>query len=342
MLTYRCNLRCSYCFANEFVNGDNVDISLENFTKAIEFLTREGETSIGLIGGEPTVHPLFSDFLEQIESNEKIVRATIYTNGLLIGKFREYLINPKFYLLINCNAPDIIGANNYKNLCEQLDFIYALKEAKNRISLGINLYSDSMDYTYVIELARKYNVHRLRMSVTVPNLAENKNQCSLEYLRKRKAFVLKFLEECAKAQILPYYDCNSIPECLWSEIEIKKIKEMIDGVGVKRTNLLGYHAFCRPVIDILPDLNAVRCFGMSDFLKVPINKFENIEDLQNYFINMIDSYVYHISCEKECINCYQRQIQRCAAGCMAFVQRQLELISEIKICHCLETRGQDY
>ena len=72
------------------------------------------------------------------------------------------------------------------------------------------------------------------------------------------------------------------------------------------------------------------------------NKFENIEDLQNYFINMIDSYVYHISCEKECINCYQRQIQRCAAGCMAFVQRQLELISEIKICHCLETRGQDY
>ncbi len=29
MLTYRCNLKCPYCFANEFVNKKNTDISLK-------------------------------------------------------------------------------------------------------------------------------------------------------------------------------------------------------------------------------------------------------------------------------------------------------------------------
>lgn len=331
MLTYRCNLRCSYCFANEFVNGSNVDITPENFKKAIDFLTSDGECAIGLIGGEPTIHPHFSEYLEQISQNEKIVRATIYTNGLLISDFIDYLKNEKFYVLVNCNSPKVIGESNFENLVKQLDLLYSIEDAKNRVSLGINLYSDSMDYSYILELAKRYNVHRLRMSVTVPNLSENKDQSSMEYLRSRKKFTLQFIKDCAENQILPYYDCNSIPQCIWNGEEIKEIQAIIDGFGVKRTNLLGYHSFCRPVIDILPNLNAVRCFGMSDFLKVPISDFSNLGEIRDYFINMIDSYVYHIPCEKDCKTCHQRQSQRCAAGCMAFVQHKLDKISEAKV-----------
>ena len=71
-------------------------------------------------------------------------------------------------------------------------------------------------------------------------------------------------------------------------------------------------------------------FGMSDFLKASITEFNDVDELRDYFVNMIDSYVYHMACEKECIDCHQRQIQRCAAGCMAFVQHKLNLISEAK------------
>lgn len=331
MLTYRCNLRCSYCFANEFVNGSNVEISLENFKRAIEFLTIKGENIVGLIGGEPTIHPLFGEFLKELKENEKILRATIYTNGLKIGEFLKYLENPKFYVLVNCNAPGIIGLDNYKRMQSQLDQVYMIEDAKNRISLGINLFSNNMEYSYIFELAKRYDVHRIRMSVTVPNLDENKDQCSLDYLRKRKESVLKFIKECAENQILPYYDCNSIPECIWNDKELSEIKEIINGFGVKRTNLIGFHSFCKPVIDILPDLRAVRCFGMSDFLKASITEFNDVDELRDYFVNMIDSYVYHMACERECIDCHQRQIQRCAAGCMAFVQHKLNLISEAKI-----------
>ena len=58
MLTYRCNLHCPYCFANEFVNKEKTDITIRDFLKAVSFITRT-ESYVGIIGGEPTVHPGF-------------------------------------------------------------------------------------------------------------------------------------------------------------------------------------------------------------------------------------------------------------------------------------------
>lgn len=38
MMTDVCNLRCPYCFANEFVNKDTNEISEENFNRAVDFI----------------------------------------------------------------------------------------------------------------------------------------------------------------------------------------------------------------------------------------------------------------------------------------------------------------
>ena len=62
MMTDVCNLRCPYCFANEFVNKDTNEISEENFRKAVDFIVGDGShSSVGLIGGEPTVHSHFEE-----------------------------------------------------------------------------------------------------------------------------------------------------------------------------------------------------------------------------------------------------------------------------------------
>ena len=58
MLTDSCNLRCPYCFANEFVGGGKNEISEEAFEKAARFILGDGKQSfVGLIGGEPLTHP---------------------------------------------------------------------------------------------------------------------------------------------------------------------------------------------------------------------------------------------------------------------------------------------
>lgn len=329
MLSYRCNLQCSYCFANEFVNSENIDITTNNFNKALNFLTTSGNSNIGLIGGEPTIHPQFGEFLEILINNAQVKKVTIYTNGLILAKYIKHITNPKFFVLINCNSPLEIGQEKYNVFMDQVGEIITIPDAKKRVTFGINLFSNNLDYNYIIELLKKYDIHRVRMSVTVPNRKTEKALPSLEYLNARKRYILGFIKSCAENLILPYYDCNTIPLCIWSQEEMREIQEIVDAFGVKRTNLVGYHSYCEPVIDVLPDLNAVRCFGMSDFLKVPIDDFDNLDELRRYFLNMIDSYAYHIPSSGNCIDCKIRKIQQCMGGCLAFLQDALNNCSEV-------------
>ena len=323
MLTYRCNLKCPYCFANEFVNHSSYDISIENFMTALDFLKTSGNAHIGLIGGEPTLHAQFREILQILSGDEAVDSVTIYTNGICMDTCLDFLDNEKFSLLVNCNSPRDIGEQQFLKVEDNLDRVFQMKEIWKRVNLGVNLYQDDLDYSYIIELLKRYNLHRVRMSVTVPNLDEGKKENSLEYLKRRKEYVLKFILSCATEDIAPYYDCNVIPKCVWTSEEMQNVEEVINRFKLKNTNLRGDSSFCRPVIDVLPDLTAVRCFGTSDFTKVSIKDFRCLSDLQNYYVNLIDCRMTSCMKNEECKDCYERKVLRCTAGCMAFARALL-------------------
>lgn len=323
MLTYKCNLKCSYCFANEFVNKSNTDISLENFDKAVEFMTRSGASSIGLIGGEPTIHPQFKEIMRRLILNKKIQDITVYTNGILLDKYFSELVNPKVRILVNCNAPEIIGENAYNRITDNIDTLINTYYMKDRINVGINLYSNEMDYSYMLELLQRFELHRVRISVTVPDFSCCGDVDVLDYFKSRKKFLLEFFAKMDEIQVLPYYDCNKPPYCVWDEKEKEWLKSYVSKYPVSESNLIGNCSQCFPVIDILPDLKAVRCFGMSDYEKVNISDFKTMTDIASYFINQIDTHVYKISTGNECRECYERKSRHCTAGCIGFKAAQI-------------------
>ena len=47
MITKRCNLRCPYCFAEEFVGKSSDDITIDNFRTAIDFALTNPNEEIG-------------------------------------------------------------------------------------------------------------------------------------------------------------------------------------------------------------------------------------------------------------------------------------------------------
>ena len=63
-VTRRCNLRCSFCFAE---GGEGEDIALDKIKRDITALTRPGKTFLQLSGGEPTVR----DDLPEIVAHAK-------------------------------------------------------------------------------------------------------------------------------------------------------------------------------------------------------------------------------------------------------------------------------
>lgn len=317
-LTYRCNLNCPYCFANEFVNKQKADISEENFDKAVQFLVDSHADSIGLIGGEPLLHPNFGTFMEKLIDHPGVRAIRVYTNGLWIDKYVPLLVNPKVSLLVNCNSPTQIGEANYARTVQNLDILHLQYRMKLRCSLGINLYDTDMDYQYICELLKRYSLHTLRISITVPDFSKQ-NCCDvLEYFKSKKQFLLRFFRDMDAIQVVPHYDCNKPPYCIWTEEEKQWLKNYIQKYPVSETNLIGDHSFCHPVVDILPNLQAVRCLGLSEYTKVKLSDFNTLEDLQQYYIGSVDYAGYNMAAFSDCKDCMKRKVQLCTAGCLGF------------------------
>lgn len=320
-LTRKCNLKCPYCFADEFVNKDKEEISIENFKVALNFIKTDPDERIGLIGGEPTVHSKFNEFLEILQQDCDINGVIIYTNGIETDKSIELLRDKKFRLLVNCNSPKDIGEHSFNKLKNNIKM---LQKENINFNLGINLYSDKLDYNYIFDLLEIGEKKTLRFATALPNDYKEETSNVLEDFFKFKPFLFKFFNSCIERNIVPTSDCNFIPNCLL-DIEDKrtliKIKMLAD--KNKTVNTLASTHTCSPAIDILPDLTAIRCFGLSKYKKIEISKFKNIENLRKYFFNKIDIYARTTELSEKCENCPERYLEKCGV-CFTYKIKQIE------------------
>ena len=87
-VTDHCNLECPICIVNnQYANH----IEPETFTKIVDtMIANEGQCeSIALSGGEPTSHPRILDLID-IATRDEIGRVVVITNGLRLGRDREF------------------------------------------------------------------------------------------------------------------------------------------------------------------------------------------------------------------------------------------------------------
>ncbi len=325
-LTRKCNLKCPYCFADEFVNKENEEITVENFKKALDFIKTSESERVGLIGGEPTLHPKFKEFLDILNDDEAVKNYVIFTNGLEADKYINDLCSEKAFMLINCNPPSDLGSR-FNNLKNNIKLLSEIK--KTQYSLGINLYSDKMDYSYIFDLLKMIGQHELRFSTALPNTSKENTDKPLDSFRMFKPFLFKFFKDCLDNEIVPHNDCNAIPNCLLS-VEDKKVLLRLNLLAKKYEiqDTIRSGGTCSPVIDILPDLNAVRCFGLSTHLKVPIENFKSIENLRKYFYNKVDLYAKLAFEGQECEDCKSRLIDKCGL-CFTYKIKKCEKMKKI-------------
>lgn len=341
MINKLCNLNCSYCFANEFVNSEEYvnsktkgNMTIENFKKALEFVKRT-DTHVGIIGGEPTIHPKFGEILEIIIKDPVIKTATVFTNALNIEKYYDLLSNKKFNITVNFNSANDIGDLKFKRILKNIDEMITEKYfVNNKLHIGVNFYKEDFDYDYVVDVLEKYNLEAVRLSVVIPNNDESRNLDSVSYFMKMKPVIMNFFKELKRINVMPHFDCNVMPRCIFTEAELKWFEEFwkMENDDVGRCNL-GDCSSCSAVIDILEDLSAVRCFGLSREHKVKIDSFENLRRLERYFMNKYDTYAYVIPSSDVCNECKLRLTNECMGGCLAFkinkINKAIKLVDKI-------------
>ena len=335
MVNEACNLRCPYCFAEEFVNKAPKEMTLEDFRKALEFvLSDDSDRQVGIIGGEPLLYTHIDKAMRLALSHPRSEYVMIYTNAVELDRMASDILEAKkFRMLVNCNSPEDMGEKAFEKMRQNLLTFYNDHYGAGRFRLSINMYKPDFDYSYVIPLIHELGLDVIRLSISVPQKGDLGGKSPLEYFRLMKPNAIKFVGDMIRNGVITGFDCNFIPDCVFTDDErdgMMGAKSVFYSALSERFSETFWPRViyselnnCTPVIDILPDLQAIRCFGLSEYTKQDIRNFSNIGELRSYYIRTTDVPACGLWTEDDCAGCYAREIGDCSGGCLLFKAKQI-------------------
>jgi len=330
MVNEACNLHCPYCFAGEFVNRDTQEMSLEGFRTALDFaLSDRSDRQIGIIGGEPLLYTHINEALNIAIADPRSDPVMLYTNAVDLDRLDpEILESSKFRMLVNCNSPEDMGEAKYKRMRQNLLSFKNDHIGEGRFRLSVNIYTPDFDYSYVIPLVQELGFDVIRLSVSVPPDGDIGGKSPLEYFRLMKPVAMRFVGDMIRCGVITGFDCNFLPACVLTKEEkdgVMRAKEIFyDALNRKYSRTFWQRAIlcetnnCTPVIDILPDLTAIRCFGLSEYTRRDIRDYRDIKELRDDYVKTVDRPAHRLSTSEECDGCYNRESGECSCGCLLF------------------------
>lgn len=307
-----CNLKCKYCFADDMIQEESSCITIDDYRRILEFLSRTPKNHVGIIGGEPTLHPQFEEILKETNTycRECNSRATLFTNGINLEKFMPY-IGERIGLLINCNAPEWQDGKKFDSLMKTLDHMHELSWFDGKVSIGCNVFPGQKDYSFIWKIVDKYNIGHLRTSVVSPGGCYAAMRSDKEkYYMDMKPIFLEHCKNAIKHKCILNMDCGHIPFCYFTKEEEEII---LEACGGHYTN-----EFCEPVVDITPEFKATACFGAYD--PIDIRDFNDLFELERYLLAEKTLPRAKANTSGRCATCRKHKLLQCQGGCLGFAE----------------------
>lgn len=144
-LTNRCNLECTYCYAEAGKNR-NADLTPEQWTKAIRALVGLGMRKATVAGGEPTLSKALFSVLQTLAADNVAIQ--LFTNGLLlkpaiIERLKEIPLN---FVQVSLDSARPEYHNRYRGPSHDLALrgIELLSGAGIPVVIGANIFPDTL------------------------------------------------------------------------------------------------------------------------------------------------------------------------------------------------------
>jgi molybdenum cofactor biosynthesis enzyme MoaA len=283
-------------------------MSIKDYKNLVQFILKNPTDKIGIIGGEPTLHPNFIDIIKITKEASKNKPISLYTNGIELKKFLPFLDKTK--ILLNYNNPKDMSNKQYIKLQDTLDTIHKLGWFANKtVTIGCNIHLNDTNYDYIWNAVRKYSLSEIRCSVVSPGgiykqWRNNKNQ----YFIKLKPIFLNFCQNALIYNCKLVLDCSYIPLCYFDKTEM----EIISSSCV----LTACENNCPTVIDFTTDGKVTSCFGA--YYPIEFFEFNNTQELSFYLFNNYKLNLIENNNQGKCLNCNLHQNKQCQGGCLAF------------------------
>ena len=181
------------------------------------------------------------------------------------------------------------------------------------VTLGYNIYRLDFDYEFMLELLDYYKIKNLRWTVAVPMGTYDSSHVPLEDYPKMGKRITEFLLRFADMGVQSRLDCF-VPLCTFSDSDYGKLIKMFPHMAKG--------GYCKPAIDIGPDLTVWRCFAISAYENVSLESFPDMKSLQEFFMSTFDHYKWHVYSDK-CKSCKYRIAKVCQGSCLAFKVKEI-------------------
>ena len=280
MINSCCNLNCNYCFSKKIIdNNIQNNISIKEFENILQWLKPYFFTSLheslGIIGGEPTLHPELIEILNIASSFMKDFNTSVllFTNGINLQKKILQFIPDNVSILINYNNLKKINQDLYNQLNSNLDLIFSLNWFNNnKVTLGLNLYNEEQDYSFFKDIILKYKIKKFRLAVAA--IDTNFINLNSYYLKMKPIFldIINFSIINGIKEI--FMDCR-IPISYFSEKEQQKIFQVI--------NKDKYLYKCNPGVILTKDFLAYTGCDFNNYLNYM--SFKDYPSLQKNFMS---------------------------------------------------------
>ena len=307
--TFRCNLACPYC-----VNWglDATHISVPDWHRFLAWARAQDVKTIVFTGGEPTLHPEFPRFLEELAADG--FKSYFATNALFSDAVLERL-HPDLVTELAIHLRDPYDDHLPAGYLDRMESTFrVLVERGIPLAVRYNIYRLEQDFEWLFDFLDRFEITNLRFALAVRGKQEGGQHVEVQRTGEFLPLLRRFIARARNASIEPII-AKPIPVCLFGEED--GLKLVTDGTLIP---------FCSVSIDgcthnatINPDLTISPCFGVepdSSQLGVRIDEVESWEKLQDMLTTVVNPLVHH-PVLAYCERCYLFHRDLCQGFCLA-------------------------
>lgn len=301
-ITRRCRRDCAFCFAaHERSRGAVVDMTPAVYEDALAFLERSQVADVRMMGGEPTEHPTFTEFV--CRALERGLRPTIFTGGLMPDEALDYLSGvPAERVTVVLNSavsgrdPDV-WIRAQERVCSRLGA---------RVEPGITLDTPALRPDFLLDLIERHGLRpRVRLGISHPIWGGRNRSLHARGARAVGSALEPFVRMAGAAGVGVDLDCGFTP-CMFSPEFLETHPVLADSVGMR----------CNTIVDLLPEGDAIACYALSRFMRFPMTDGSTREEMISGFDRELER-VLPAGTYRECARCQYRLEGRCGGGCRA-------------------------
>jgi len=283
-------------------------IGLEKFARRLDWLESSSIRQARLLGGEPTLHPQFSELLAQASSRG--MHVLLFTHGWMPEaalQALEGLSSDKCRVIINMNAK-LPGGDREAMEARRVAVIKRLGE---RAQPGYNISRRTFRLEPLIPLIRVTGCRKaIRLGIAQPTLAGKNEHLPPKHYRAVGAQIASFAGQAAAAGVALEFDCGFV-RCMFSESELSELQAAKADTGWR----------CNPVLDVDLDGSVFHCFPLAEQFKTQLTGGREAAALRAE-LSLATSLYRQAGIFRECSSCAQKQKGLCSGGCLASTIRR--------------------